>query len=75
MRLSPPGWMTTREAVDDITLNGIFIPKGAVVYIDYYGIQRDEKYWPDAEAFKPERFLDKASLLKGRKRCDVLLCV
>lgn len=59
LRLSPPGWMTSRKALEDITLNGVFIPKGAVVYIDYHGIQRDERYWPEPNAFKPERFLDK----------------
>ncbi|KAF8072353.1 D-xylose-proton symporter [Scenedesmus sp. PABB004] len=60
LRLSPPGWMTTREAVEDITLNGLFIPRGSVVYIDIWGIQRSARYWPDPTAFRPERFLDKS---------------
>jgi cytochrome P450 len=59
LRLSPPGWMTTREALADITLNGLFIPKGGVVYIDIHGIQRSPKYWQQPTQFMPERFLDK----------------
>lgn len=60
LRLSPPGWMTTREALQDVMLpSGLFLPQGTVVYIDIHGIQRDPEYWQDAEAFKPERFLDK----------------
>eukprot|EP00882_Tetradesmus_deserticola_P030263 GHRQ01033963.1.p2 GENE.GHRQ01033963.1~~GHRQ01033963.1.p2 ORF type:complete len:489 (+),score=180.62 GHRQ01033963.1:1689-3155(+) len=59
LRLSPPGWMTSREAQEDITLNGIFIPKGSVVYIDIIGIQRSPKYWQQPLSFMPERFLDK----------------
>lgn len=60
LRLSPPGWMTSREAAADITLpNGLFLPQGTVCYIDIWGIQRDPDYWQDPEAFQPERFLDK----------------
>jgi len=60
LRLSPPGWMTSREAAADITLpNGLFLPQGTVCYIDIRGIQRDPDYWQDPEAFQPERFLDK----------------
>lgn len=59
LRLSPPGWMTTREATQDIWLNGLFVPKGAVVYIDIHGIQRSPKHWSQPLQFMPERFLDK----------------
>lgn len=60
LRLSPPGWMTSREALQDITLpNGLFLPKGTVCYIDILGIQRDPDYWQQPEVFQPERFLDK----------------
>jgi cytochrome P450 len=51
--------MTTREALQDITINGLFIPKGGVVYIDIHGIQRSPKYWQQPSQFMPERFLDK----------------
>ncbi|WIA07921.1 hypothetical protein OEZ85_007399 [Tetradesmus obliquus] len=60
LRLSPPGWMTTREATQDIWLNGLFVPKGAVVYIDIHGIQRSPKHWSQPLQFMPERFLDKS---------------
>lgn len=40
LRLNPPGWMTSRECVEDIDIDGWRIPKGSVVYIDIHGIQR-----------------------------------
>ena len=60
LRLSPPGWMTTREALADVVLPcATLIPQGTVCYIDIRGIQRDPDYWPNPEAYQPERFLDK----------------
>lgn len=59
--------MTSREALQDITLppHGLFLPKGTVVYIDIWGIQRDPDYWRDPEAFQPERFMDKVKRFTG----------
>ncbi|KAG1739612.1 cytochrome P450 [Suillus lakei] len=42
---------------DDI-YNGYFIPKGATVMCNIWGISRDETRYPNASHFMPERFLD-----------------
>ncbi|KIZ05238.1 hypothetical protein MNEG_2718 [Monoraphidium neglectum] len=57
LRLNPPGWMTSRECVEDIDIDGWRIPKGSVVYIDIHGIQRSPEHWPEPLAYRPERFL------------------
>jgi cytochrome P450 len=60
--------MTTREALADVILpNGLFLPKGTVVYIDIRGIQRDPDYWPQPDSFQPQRFLDKVCCSFYRK--------
>ncbi|KAG1822451.1 cytochrome P450 [Suillus subaureus] len=41
---------------DDI-FDGYFIPKGATVISNIWGISRDEKRYPKASSFIPERFL------------------
>lgn len=33
------------------------VPKDTVVHINLWGMQHDEQYWQDAEAFRPERWL------------------
>jgi cytochrome P450 len=38
-------------------LGGYYLPKGTPVHINLWAIQRDERYWQEAEAFKPERWL------------------
>ncbi|KAG1855552.1 cytochrome P450 [Suillus subluteus] len=42
----------------DDTYNGFFIPKGTTVMCNTWAISRDEKRYPDASRFMPERFLD-----------------
>jgi len=34
----------------------LVIPKGVLVSMPTYSIQRDEEYYPDPEKFDPERF-------------------
>jgi cytochrome P450 len=56
MRLYPPAWTTTREAIADIELGGYPIRKGEVVVLPIYTIHRDPRYFPDPERFDPDRF-------------------
>jgi cytochrome P450 len=56
MRLFPPAWVLGRLAIEEHEINGFPIPKGALILMSMYILQRDERFWEDAERFKPERF-------------------
>ncbi|MBP7690780.1 MAG: cytochrome P450 [Anaerolineales bacterium] len=60
LRLYPPAWLITRQALGPDTLAGHAIPAGALLIISPYVIQRRPEVWPDPEAFQPERFLEGA---------------
>ncbi|KAK7797023.1 hypothetical protein U0070_012292 [Myodes glareolus] len=45
-----------RVCKQDVEMNGVFIPKGSVVMIPTFSLHRDPQYWPEPEAFRPERF-------------------
>uniref|UniRef100_A0A0B7AHN9 Cytochrome P450 n=1 Tax=Arion vulgaris TaxID=1028688 RepID=A0A0B7AHN9_9EUPU len=56
MRMYPPGFVLDRVCSDDITIQGIHIPKDMVVSFPVYAIHYDPEIWPEPEKFKPERF-------------------
>lgn len=60
LRLYPPGTRVERSAVEDYALGEkrIKIPKGCVVIVPVYAMHRDPEFFPEPEAFKPERFSD-----------------
>jgi cytochrome P450 len=58
MRLYPPAWSIGRQATDDVTVMGYRIPKNSVVSLSFYHMHRNEAFWEDANAFKPERFAE-----------------
>lgn len=58
MRLKPPAWMIGREAKEDVELGGWSIPKGAQVLMSQWVVHRDERWFPDALSFSPQRWLD-----------------
>eukprot|EP00795_Rhopilema_esculentum_P016292 gene16292-7678_t len=57
LRLYPPGFVTTRTIDKSCVINGVHFKKGMAVLIPSYALHRDEKYWPEPNAFQPERFL------------------
>ena len=57
MRLYPPAWVIGRRMTADVTLAGWSIPAGSLVLASQWVTQRDPRWWPDARAFSPERWL------------------
>lgn len=58
LRLYPPIHLGSRLAAVDIPYQGAVIPAGTRVIYSIYLTQRDPKYWPDADQFQPDRWLD-----------------
>lgn len=56
MRLLPPVWSLSRQAVDDDEIGGYTIPAGSVVIMSQFLTHRHPDFWEDPEAFVPERF-------------------
>nr|XP_044998607.1 cytochrome P450 3A21-like [Jaculus jaculus] len=56
LRLYPIAAKIQRICSKDVEINGVFIPKGTVVMVPTFILQRDPKYWPEPEEFRPERF-------------------
>jgi len=56
MRLYPPVWVLTRQAIEDDHFNGVDIPAGTDILIPPYLMHRNAAFWPDPEVFEPERF-------------------
>ena len=48
------------DVYQDMELGGFHIPKGAIMITGQYSFQNNPKYWPDADKFMPERFLDQS---------------
>ncbi|MFO0433261.1 MAG: cytochrome P450 [bacterium] len=58
MRLYPPiAALLTRRAKRGFTLAGRALPAGTLLRVTPWVIQRDPRWFPEPEAFRPERFL------------------
>ncbi|WP_026413650.1 cytochrome P450 [Actinomadura oligospora] len=56
MRLYPPVWILTRQALQDDVVGGYHVPAGSDVLVSPYTLHRNAEYWDDPERFDPERF-------------------
>jgi len=58
LRLYPPAFgIFLRQAMKDLRLGGFDVPQGSLIMLSSYVTQRDERWFPDPEKFRPERFL------------------
>jgi cytochrome P450 len=61
MRLYPPvAAMMSRRTTQDIRLGGWHVPRGSVLRITPWLLQRDARWFSAPEAFRPERFMPDA---------------
>jgi cytochrome P450 len=56
MRLYPPAWGFSRQALADDQLGGFRLPRGWLAFVIPYVLHRLPAFWQDPEAFDPERF-------------------
>ncbi|MDX1992953.1 MAG: cytochrome P450 [bacterium] len=56
MRLYPPVWNMSRQALMDVEIGGFIIAKGGEVNLNTYAMHHDARWWEEPERFLPERF-------------------
>jgi cytochrome P450 len=57
LRLQAPGVNIAREAVEDVVVQGVVIPKGTTVLIQPAVVQHNPTIWgPDCDEFRPDRW-------------------
>ena len=56
LRLYPPAYVFSRRSVAEDQLGPFRMPAGAHIVISPYALHRRPDYWPEPEAFWPERF-------------------
>lgn len=56
LRLYPPAWAIGRMATGPFSLGGVEVPARSICILSPYLVQRDPRWFPDAERFDPERW-------------------
>lgn len=57
LRLYSPIHSISRVALEDDTIGGYHVPKGANIYVSLYATHRLASLWPEPDRFDPDRFL------------------
>lgn len=60
MRLYPPVYLLARRAIAPVTLGGQPVRPNTLVFVNILGMHRNPRYFPDPDAFVPDRFLGDA---------------
>lgn len=77
LRLYPPAWRLTRDAIAADEIAGVAVTAGSTVSVPPYLLHRDPDVWAEPEAFVPQRFLPPPDLPRcaylpfgaGRRTC------
>ncbi len=68
MRLFPPAWALGRLSIEEHEIGGYKIPKKSLILMSMYILHRDERFWTDADSFKPERFLGENAIKEASNK-------
>ncbi len=60
LRLYPPALAFGRRPIEDITLGGYTIPRGSSIFLSPYITQRNPRWFPEPDVFRPERWMTPA---------------
>ena len=66
LRLFPPAYVVGRLATRPVRLGGAQVAPGDIVIVSIRGMHRRPDYWPEPEAFRPERFTEAAKKARGK---------
>jgi cytochrome P450 len=61
LRLYPPAWGFSRQALGDDVVGGFDLPRGWLAFVIPYVLHRLPAFWQDPDAFDPDRFLPERS--------------
>ena len=68
LRLYPPAWLVLRHTDRARTIGDTAVPAGSTLMVTPYVTQRVPALWPDADRYRPERFLPGGSAHPVRRR-------
>jgi CRP-like cAMP-binding protein len=56
LRLYPSAPVIVRDIIEDVEIDGAFVPAGTIGIIPIYAIHRHRLYWDEPDRFDPDRF-------------------
>lgn len=66
LRLYPPLTILVRQVLEEVTLEGVTVPAGRIVFVPVWALHRSASVWKDPLRFDPDRFLPERE--QGRHR-------
>jgi cytochrome P450 len=66
LRLYPPAWGFSRQAIADDEIGGYRVPKGSLAFVIPFVVHRRPAWWPDPERFDPDRFTPERDAARPR---------
>jgi len=60
IRLRPPAWAIGRRAIREVRIGEVTIPAGSIVVVSPWLLHHDARWWPEPQAFRPERWSPEA---------------